>query len=94
MENFKQININICIYCFLNKLFNNKNCDPNRIMIGTKSYKNIYIYYIGHIVGKDHVNVSSRNPLYFIIDKAYGYIERNNGKNTLFLYLQIKTKKY
>ena len=60
-------------------MVNNKNCDPNRIMIGTKSYKNIYIYYIGYIATKDHVNVYSGNPLYFIIEKAYGYVWRNNG---------------
>ena len=61
-------------------------------MIGTKSYKNIYIYYIGYIVRKDHVNVSSRNPLYFIIDKAYGYIERNHG-NKYFIFVSTDTNK-
>ena len=52
MENIKQINIKICIYCFLNKMINIKNCDPNRIKIVKKSYKNIYTYYIGYIVIK------------------------------------------
>ena len=92
MENIKQININICIYCFLNKMVNNKNCDPNRIMIGTKSYKNIYIYCIGYILIKYHVNVYCRNPLYFIIDKAYGYIERNHG-NKYFIFVSTDTNK-
>ena len=55
-------------------MVNNNNCDPNRIMTGTKSYTNIYIYYIGYIATKDHVSVYSGNPLHFIIDKAYGYI--------------------
>ena len=73
-------------------MVNNKNCDPNRIMIGTKSYKNIYIYCIGYILIKYHVNVYCRNPLYFIIDKAYGYIERNHG-NKYFIFVSTDTNK-
>ena len=72
-------------------MINIKNCDPNWIKIGKKSYKNIFIDYIGYIVIKDHVNVYSGNPLYFIIDKAYGYTERNIG-NKYFIFTSTDKK--
>ena len=41
-----------------------ENFNPNNINIGEKSYKNIFIYYIGYVTIKDskYVKVNSVNP--------------------------------
>ena len=40
----------------------------------------------------DYVNIPSVNPLYFIIDKADGYIEENNGNKYFTLVSNEKNK--
>ena len=52
MGNIKQINIKSCIYYFFNDIINIKDFDPSLIKIDKKLYKNIGIYYIGHITIK------------------------------------------
>ena len=56
---FKDIDIKSCIYYFFN--------DRTNILINTdeKSYKNIFIYYIGYVTIKDlrYVKNNSVNPL-------------------------------
>ena len=62
-----------------------------------KIIQNIGIYRIGYITIKkidDYENIHNVNPLYFIIDKADGYIEESNGNRYLTLFLQTKTKNY
>ena len=56
-----------------------KNLDPNKIKMDEKSYKNIYIYYVGY------VTTNSVKPLYLIILKIIGYIEESNGNKYLTL---------
>ena len=41
---------------------------------------------------KNHVNIHSVNPLYFIIDKIDGYIEERNGNKYLTLVSNDKNK--
>ena len=68
-------------------MINIKNLDSDLLKIAKESYKNIHIYYIGYITMKvlDYVNIHTVNPLYFIIDKADGYIEEINGNKFLIL---------
>ena len=51
-------------------MINIKNFDASLIEIDKKSYKNIGIYYIGHITIKsisDYENINSVNPLYLTL---------------------------
>ena len=96
MGNVKEINIRNRTNYFFDDMININDFDSNLLKIDKKSYKNIDIYHIGYNTMKDfdYVKINSVNPLYLIIDKVDGYIEESNGKNTWFLHLQIKTKKY
>ena len=67
-------------------MINIKNFDSNLLKIDKKSYKNIDIYYIGHITIKnidDYESIHSVNPLHFIFEKVDEYIEENNGSKYL-----------
>ena len=59
-------------------MINIENFDSNLLKIDKKSHKNVDIYYIRHITMKDsdYVKINSVNPLYLIIDKVNGYIEK------------------
>ena len=48
---------------------NIKNLDPDKIKIDEKSYKNILIYYIGHVATKSQLKTNSVNHLYLIFNK-------------------------
>ena len=67
----KYIDIKNQTYYFFN-IINIKNFDPGKIKIGEKSYKNIFIYYIGYVTIKDlkYVKLNSVNPLYLIFSKV------------------------
>ena len=55
-------------------------------MIDKKHYKDVNIYYIGHITIKkldDYENIYIVNPQYYIINDASGYIEVKNGNKYL-----------
>ena len=77
MSRVREINIKNCMY--FDHLINTKNIDPNNVKVDEKSYKSILIYYIGY------VTIDSVKPLYFIINKIYGYIEEHNGNKNLIL---------
>ena len=65
---------------FFNNIINVKKFDPNNIKIDENWYKNILIYYIGHVTLKDltkYVKTNSLNLLYLIINKVNGYISEN-----------------
>ena len=67
------------------------------LKIDKKSYKNINIYYTGHITIKkivDYETIYSVNLLYFIVNTADGHIKEKVEVNTYFLLLQMKTRKY
>ena len=49
----KDIDTKNCRYYFFNDYINIKSFDSNNIKIDEKSYKNILIYYIGHVTIKD-----------------------------------------
>ena len=84
MGNIKEINIKNRTYYFFDDMINIKDFDPNLLKIDKKSYKNIDIYYIGYITMKDsdYVKINSVNPLYLIIHKVDGHIEKKMELNT------------
>ena len=94
MGKIKRVNSKICTYYFFHDLINIKNLNLNLPKIDKELYKNIDIYYIGYITMKDlgYVNIHSVNLLYFIINKADGYIEQINVNKYLTLVSTIKTK--
>ena len=64
MGNIKQFNIENRIYYFFNEKINSKSFEPNLLEMEKKLYKNIDIYYIGHITIKnidDYENFYSEN---------------------------------
>ena len=76
----KDINIKKHTLYFFNNIINVKKFDPNNIKIDENWYKNILIYYIGHVTLKDltkYVKTNSLNLLYLIINKVNGYISEN-----------------
>ena len=79
MNSVKEIDIENCTYYFLDDMINVKNTDPSRIKIDENSYKNILIYYTGYGT-KNNVK-----PLYLIINKTNGNIEKSNRDKSLTL---------
>ena len=53
----KDINIKNHTYYFFDDIINIKDFDPNNIKIDEKSYKNIFIYYIGYVAIKKDINL-------------------------------------
>ena len=72
MNCIKKINIKNCTYYLFDEMINIKNFDPDQITIDKKY---IIIYYIP-IENLSYVKINSVTPLYFIIDKVDGYIEK------------------
>ena len=78
----KGISIKNLTYYFFDDIINITSFDPINIKTDEKSYKNIFIYYIGSVTIKDskYVKISIVNPLYLIISNANGYFEEINKK--------------
>ena len=89
----KDINIKSRTYYFFNDIINIENFDPNNIKIDEKSYKNILIYYIGHVTIKKYIKIYSVSPLYLIFGKLNGYFEEINGNKYLTLVPTRKQRK-
>ena len=86
MRNTKEMNIKNRTYYFFNDMINIKDFDPILVKTNKKSYKNFGIYYIRYVIIKsigDYENIDSVNPLYLVIGKVDGYIEKNNGNKFL-----------
>ena len=77
MSRVRENNIKNCMY--FDHLINSNNLDPNNIKVDEKSCKSILIYYI------NYVTTNSVKPLYFIINKIYGYTKEHNGNKNLIL---------
>ena len=77
---FKDVDIKNHTYYFFDDIINIKNIDPNKIKIHKNSYKNILFYYIRYVKIKDskYIKSNSVNPLYLIINRVHGYIEKIN----------------
>ena len=86
METIKQINIKNRTYYFYNDIIDIETFDSNMLKLDKKSYKNLDIYNIGYVTIKKigyGYDINSANPLYLLIDNAYGYIEEINGDKYL-----------
>ena len=86
MGETKQINIKNQTYCFYNDIIDLKDFHAKLLKIDKKLYKNLDIYYTGHMTIKkidDYESIYSVNPLYLRIDHASGYIEEKNGNKYL-----------
>ena len=72
---------------FFNYIINIKNFDTNNIKIDEKSYKDIFIYYMGYVTIKDfkYVKINNVNPLYLIFSEVNGYFEEINKSKYLKL---------
>ena len=77
----KDISTRKWTYYFFNDIINIKKLDLNNVKIDEKSYKNIFMYYVGYVTIKDskYVKIYSVNPLYLIFDKVNGYFGEING---------------
>ena len=94
MGNIKEINIKNQSYYFFNDMINITNFDPKLLKIDKKSYKNIDIYYIGHVTIKNsnYVKLKSVNLLYLIINEVDGHFEEKNRNKYLVLDSTYKNK--
>ena len=76
----RQLNIKNRTYYFYNDLINVLNFEASNLKLDKKTWKEIYIYYIGY-VDKDKPsdwNVNSVNPLSLIINRVYDYVLEKN----------------
>ena len=76
----KQMNIKKRTYCFYNDLIDIKDFDLKLSKLDKKSYKNIDIYYIGFITKKDKYKINGVNPLYLLVHRIDGFIEKKGNK--------------
>ena len=80
----KSITIKNRVYYFFIDMIDIEDFDSNLLKLDKKSYKNIGIYNIGYITIKkfdDYEYINSVNPLYLIIGKVDGFIEKKMGAN-------------
>ena len=68
----KDINIKNHTYYFFNSIINIKDFDPDNIRIDEKSYKNIFIYYIGYVTIKKYLKIYNVNLLHLIFGQMNG----------------------
>ena len=61
---------------FFNDIINIKDFDPNIGKIDEKSYKNIFINYIGYMTIKKDQNIYSVNALYIFFNTENGYFKK------------------
>lgn len=82
---------------FFDDVINIKNFDLIKIKIDGKSCKNTLFYYFLCMTIKDlnYTKMNSLNPLYVIINKINGHIEKNNENEYLVLVplMKVKTQK-
>ena len=83
----KEIDIKNQTYYFFDDIINIKNFDANNIKIDEKSYRNIFIYYTGHVTvkGSKYVKINSVNPLYLVFNNVNRYFEEINENEYLTL---------
>ena len=79
------INIKNRTYYFFNNIINIEDFDPDNIKIDGKSYKNIFIYYIGYVTIDKDLKIYSAKTLYLIFGEMNGYFEVINENRYLRL---------
>ena len=96
MREVKKINIKNRTYYFYNEVINLKTFESGLLKIDKKHYKEINIYYISNITIQeidDCESIYSVNPLYLLVNHAYGYIEEKNGNKYLVFDDSVNEKK-
>ena len=86
MGQVKEINIKNQTCYFFDDMTNIKNFHSNLLKTDKKSYKDVDIYYIGHITIKkfgDCENIHSVNSLYLIIHSATEHFKEKNDEKYL-----------
>ena len=63
------------------------------LKIDEKSYKNIFIDYIGYVTIKQDLKIYTANHFYLIFSNVSGYFEEINGSKYLRLILTNRNKK-
>ena len=83
----KDIDIKTWICFFFDGMINIKNLGLNKTKMNEKSFKNIFIYYIGYVTFKnsEFVRINSVNPLFTSISKINWYFEEVNRNKYLTL---------
>ena len=78
---------------FFDYIINIKSLGLNKIKKDEWVIQNTFIYYIGYVNVKNlsYIKVNSVSPLYLIINKINGYIEKSNG-NTYASYYWWKQR--
>ena len=84
MVNIKEINIKNKIYYFFGDIIKILDFNAN-IIIDTKSYKHINMYYIRYVTKEDRKNVNTQSVilLYYFVDKVDAFIEESDGNKYL-----------
>ena len=70
------MNIKNRTYYFYNDLIKLFDLDPDMLKLNKKTFKGIDIYYIGYVAKQEEYKINSLNPLYLLIYKIYGFIEK------------------
>ena len=94
MGRIKQIKIKNRTYYFYDDMINIKHFDSSLLKLDKKSFKNIGIYYIGHITKKDKYKINSVNPFHLIVCEIDGFIEEKEGSKYLNITSQIAKVNY
>ena len=58
--------------------------DPHDLKLDKKKWKDLDIYYINY-VNKNKSIADNLGPLYFLINKVFGYLSEENGENFLII---------
>ena len=57
--------------------------DPNMLKLDKKTFKSMNIYYFGYVTKKEEYKINRVNPLYLLIYKTDGLIEKKEGDGYL-----------
>ena len=96
MGETRQINIKNRTYYFYNQI-NLKDFDARLLKLDKKKYKEIDVYYIGHVTYKEIdncSNIDSVNLLYLMINEMIGHFEEKHGNKYLVLDDIDETKEF
>ena len=90
----RQLNIKNRTYYFYNDLINIKDFDARLSKLAKKTSMDLGIYYMGYVTKKLEWNVNSVNPLYMMINRIDGFIEKKNRNKYLNIALQTEIMKF
>ena len=89
----KQLSIKNRTYYFYNDLINIINFEASNLKLDKKTSVGLDIYYISYVDKKPEWNFNSVNPLYLMINRVDGFIEKKNGVKYLNISDTVKNSK-